>query len=173
MSNQVYSNLETRERYHGPKKEFIIQLNNTVSSQAPFDSYSDTILDFTTTPNTNTGNLSWDGTNKYLVCETDGVYSIEASIAFSGNIALPLEVIELYFKVDNDPALAHAITSVPRTNVSVAGEDSAVITTSYTFNAIRGTTIQPVLRSKTAVFYDGVGMGSFIKRTYITCIKIT
>ena len=169
MSNQVYKNLETRERYRGTKRQFYIQLD-VQQSTAPTPNYTEHLIIFNDHPTTNTGHISWDNDDNSVVCQTEGVFNIQATVSFHGG-ALPLEVVELFFIVDGLPLPAYGITSVPRTNATIDGDDAEVITASYTFNAVVGTTVQTLIRSKGSLIMMGPG-GSTKKRTYLTCVKI-
>ena len=168
MSNQIYSNTDLRQKYDEPKPELFVQQNNDrVLPTTP--GYTNTLLEFNTNSLTNTGYLSYDTVEHMIVCESSGVFVVQATVSYYGVSAS--ESVELYFLKNGGSIPEYGLVILPRSLTTIAGSESSVLTASYIFQGVPGTTIQTRIKSKDAITIQGVN-NSPSKRTYLTCTKI-
>jgi hypothetical protein len=169
MSNQVYSNLDTRSRYLEAKPEFFVQLDSDlVIPTTP--GYTETLIGFNENSQTDTGYLEWDSGNSQVTCNSDGTYTVQATISYFG--ASASESVELFFLINGAAIPNYGLTILPRTLTTLVGDEASVLTASYTFKGTVGTTIQTRIKTKTQITVQGVSH-SISKRTYLTCTKLT
>jgi hypothetical protein len=168
MSNQIYSNLETRSRYLEPKPEFFVQLNSDLVIPTSAG-YTETLIGFNENAQTDTGYIVWDSIQSEVVCESEGVFTVQASVSYFG--ASASESVELFFLINGAAIPNYGISVLPRFLTTIAGSEASVISTSYTFKGVPGTTIQTRIKSQAQITVQGVNH-SPSKRTYLTCTKI-
>ena len=169
MSNQIYSNFETRSRYLESKPQFFVELETDLIVPTS-GVYTEIVVPFTETLTTDNGYLSWDTPTNTLICNDDGVYTVQATVAYS-SVAIA-EQLEIFIIIDGAVIPEFGLISKDRQLASPAGERSGVLTTSTTFKGVPSSSVQVKLRHREGLTIQGVNMASISKRTFLLCNKI-
>ena len=169
MSNQIYSNLDTRERYTEGKERFELQVNADIALPTTVG-VTETTIPYSTTEAFNTGYIAWDDINKWVVIQEAGIYNITATTCVAGN-AISDQALETNFIIDSGALPVFGLEQRDRNYNTVLGDYAWSLTSTYTFKAEVGTTIRTVFRQQEAVTIQGVGHG-IAKRTTLFCNKL-